>query len=61
MAPAAAADLVARLTAGGQTVAVAESLTGGLVAAELTEVPGASVVVRGGVLAYATDLKAAVL
>jgi len=61
VAPAAAADLVARLTAGGQTVAVAESLTGGLVAAELTEVPGASVVVRGGVLAYATDLKAAVL
>jgi len=42
-------------------VAVAESLTGGLVSAALTEVPGASVVVRGGVLAYATDLKAAVL
>ena len=56
-----AADLVARLTAAGQTVAVAESLTGGLVAAALTDVVGASVVVRGGVLAYATDLKAQVL
>jgi len=56
-----AADLVARLTARGQTVAVAESLTGGLVAAALTDVAGASRVVRGGVLAYATDLKAQVL
>jgi nicotinamide-nucleotide amidase len=54
-------DLVARLTAMGQTVAVAESLTGGLVAAALTDVAGASAVVRGGVLAYATDLKAQVL
>ena len=61
MAPTAAADLVARLTSAGQTVAVAESLTGGLVAAALTDIPGASVVVRGGVLAYATDLKAQVL
>jgi nicotinamide-nucleotide amidase len=61
VATTAAADLVARLTAAGQTVAVAESLTGGLVAAALTEIPGASVVVRGGVLAYATDLKAQVL
>ena len=61
MISAAAADLVALLTAAGQTVAVAESLTGGLVAAALTDVPGASVVVRGGVVAYATDLKAQVL
>lgn len=61
MAPTAAADLVARLTAAGQTVAVAESLTGGLVAAALTEIAGASIVVRGGVIAYATDLKAQVL
>ena len=61
MAPSAAADLVARLTSAGQTVAVAESLTGGLVAAALTDIPGASVVVRGGVLAYATDVKAHVL
>ena len=61
MSHAAAADVVARLTAAGQTVAVAESLTGGLVAAALTDVVGASLVVRGGVLAYATDLKAQVL
>jgi len=52
---------VARLTAAGQTVAVAESLTGGLVTAALTETAGASAVVRGGVLAYATDLKAQLL
>ena len=43
------------------TVAVAESLTGGRVAAALTAVPGASVVLRGSVTAYATDLKASVL
>lgn len=61
MAGTAAEDLVARLTTAGQTVAVAESLTGGLVAAALTGVPGASVVVRGGVVAYATELKAEVL
>ena len=56
-----ARHVVERLTARGQTVAVAESLTGGLVAAALTSVPGASVVLRGGIVAYATDLKAALL
>ncbi len=61
MARTTAADLVERLTAAGLTVAVAESLTGGLVTVALTDVAGASVVVRGGVLAYATDLKAQVL
>jgi nicotinamide-nucleotide amidase len=43
------------------TVASAESLTGGLVTATLTDVPGASAVVRGGVVSYATDLKTQVL
>jgi nicotinamide-nucleotide amidase len=43
------------------TVAVAESLTGGRVAAALTAVPGASNVLRGSVTAYATDLKARLL
>ena len=56
-----AADLVAELTRRSLTIAVAESLTGGLLVAELVAVPGASVVVRGGVVAYATDLKAGLL
>ena len=51
----------ALLHARGQTVAVAESLTGGLVAAALTDIPGSSASFRGGVVSYATDLKAALL
>jgi len=56
-----ARDLVARLTERGDTVAVAESLTGGIVVATLVGVPGASAVVRGGVVAYATPVKHTVL
>jgi nicotinamide-nucleotide amidase len=52
-----AADLVARLRARGETLAVAESLTGGLLAATIVDVPGASTVFRGGLVVYATDLK----
>lgn len=52
-----ATELVRLLTVRGQTLAVAESLTGGLVAAEITAVPGASKVLRGSVTAYATELK----
>jgi len=56
-----AGQVLDRLRAGGQTVAVAESLTGGLVAAALTDVPGSSAAFRGGVIAYATELKADLL
>ncbi|WP_229054221.1 CinA family protein [Aeromicrobium sp. Leaf350] len=56
-----APELVALLTARGLTVATAESLTGGAVCSELVSVPGASLVVRGGVVAYAADVKRAVL
>ncbi|GGQ95756.1 CinA family protein [Streptomyces asoensis] len=52
-----ATDVVRLLTVNGETLAVAESLTGGLVAAEITAVPGASKVFRGSVTAYATELK----
>ena len=52
--------LIARLRSAELTVATAESLTGGLLAAVLTETPGASAVVRGGLVVYATDLKATV-
>jgi nicotinamide-nucleotide amidase len=57
----AVADLVERLIRARRTVAVAESLTGGLVMAALTSVPGASATVRGGVVAYATAVKREVL
>jgi len=54
-------EVVGRLLADrGQTVATAESLTGGLVGAALSERPGSSATFRGGLLVYATDAKAAV-
>jgi nicotinamide-nucleotide amidase len=56
-----AAEALRLLEGRGETLAVAESLTGGLVAASLTAVPGASRVFRGSVTAYATELKRDVL
>lgn len=53
-------QLIGDLTAQRRTVAAAESLTGGLLTAVLTEIPGSSAVVRGGLVVYATDLKHAV-
>jgi nicotinamide-nucleotide amidase len=50
-------DVVGVLLARGETFATAESLTGGLVAATVVEIPGVSAVFRGGLVVYATDLK----
>ena len=61
MTDATAAGVLDALVARGWTIAVAESLTGGLLVSALIDVPGASASVRGGVVAYATDVKAAVL
>lgn len=57
----AAALIVAELRRRQQTVAVAESLTGGLLAAAIVGVPGASDVFTGGVVAYDTAIKHSVL
>ena len=56
-----AADVLRGAAARGWTLGVAESLTGGLVVASLVAVPGASAVLRGAVVAYATDLKTSLL
>ncbi|MDQ1562326.1 MAG: nicotinamide-nucleotide amidase [Actinomycetota bacterium] len=56
-----AQDVIAGLTGRGLTIAVAESLTGGLLVAELVSVPGASAVLNGGVVAYNTALKHSLL
>lgn len=53
--------VIAALSGAGQTLAVAESLTGGAVTSALVAVPGASLSLRGGVVAYATDVKTGLL
>lgn len=50
-------SLVDALRRRGLTVAFCESLTAGLAAATLADTPGASAVLRGGLITYATDLK----
>lgn len=59
--PQPAGPLVTLLVRRGLTIGIAESLTGGLLAAALTDVPGASATFRGAVVAYATDVKCDVL
>ncbi|MGJ9627537.1 CinA family protein [Actinotignum sp. GS-2025c] len=66
--PSGAADLAAltetcvrHLRERGLSLACAESLTGGLLTAQFVTIPGVSAVLRGGVVSYATDLKASIL
>lgn len=56
-----AKEIVGLLSARGQTVAVAESLTGGLLGARICDAPGASKCFLGGVIAYQDEIKARLL
>jgi PncC family amidohydrolase len=53
--------VLSALRTAGATLATAESLTGGRLAAAFTAVPGSSAAFRGGVVAYASDLKVSLL
>ena len=52
-----AQSIIETLTSRGQTLSVAESLTGGGLGFALTQVPGASAVFLGGIISYTTDVK----
>ena len=56
-----ASILIKKLQEKNLTISVAESLTGGLVAASLTEIPGASKVFKGSITAYVDEIKQSVL
>jgi len=55
------ADLAASLKARGETIAVAESSTGGLISASLLAVPGASAYYLGGTVIYTIEARRALL
>ena len=54
-------EVICRYAAKGLTIFTAESCTGGLIAKELTDVSGASRVLRGGVVSYVNEIKTGVL
>jgi nicotinamide-nucleotide amidase len=52
-----AAEIVETLTSRGESLSIAESLTGGALSLAIVDIPGASHVLRGTVIAYATEIK----
>jgi nicotinamide-nucleotide amidase len=57
----AASLILATLRSANQTLATAESLTGGLLSGAITDVPGSSDVFLGGIIAYSSAMKSALL
>lgn len=56
-----AQEILNTLRSSNQTLATAESITGGLLSGALTDVPGSSDVFLGGVIAYRSSIKSALL
>ena len=56
-----ARDIVERASAHGVTVSTAESLTAGMIASTIADIPGASAVLRGGAVTYCDEIKHRVL
>jgi PncC family amidohydrolase len=50
-----------RMGASGQTLALAESCTGGLVSHRITNIPGSSIIFNGGIVSYSNDAKMSLL
>ena len=56
-----ARDIVERAGVRGVTVSTAESLTAGMIASTIADIPGASAVLRGGAVTYCDEIKHRVL
>ena len=50
-------EIIDKLSQRHESIATAESITGGLISAALTDIPGSSKVFRGGVVAYSLEMK----